>query len=175
MTNTWWLSLSLTFIARTWYRGLPTNLATMSQLYTISTSNIFASFHLKCIVPTWSTILLIAYGYSFIESNLGKYNLSKLTNTTTNSRLIIIALQTYFHALRLLESIRSQLWYEIRLQLQWLNLMGRNFVVFLWSPKEEPIHTINDTIHSTCPQIHPRDQQKKKYILTHQPKCHIRH
>lgn len=52
----------------------------MSHLYTISASNIFALFHLKCIVSKWPTILPIAFGYGFIKSNLGKHNLTKLTN-----------------------------------------------------------------------------------------------
>ena len=56
------------------------------------------------------------------------------------------ALQTDFHTLWLSESIRSQLQYEIQLQLWWLKLMGRNLKVFLWSLKEEPTY-INDTIH----------------------------
>ena len=56
------------------------------------------------------------------------------------------ALQTDFHALWLSKSIRSQLQYEIQLQLWWLNLMSRNLKVFLWSLKEEPTY-INDTIH----------------------------
>ena len=63
-----------------------------------------------------------------------------------NLKLSTAALQTDFHALWLSESIRSQLQYEIQLQLWWLNLMGRNLKVFLWSLKEEPTY-INDTIH----------------------------
>ena len=39
---------------------------------------------------------------------------------------------------------------------------------YLRSPKEVPTYAINDTIHSTCRQIQPRDWQKKKKKLTHQ-------
>lgn len=60
------------------------------------------------------------------------------SNTNANSVSGTVTLRTDFHILRLSESIRSLLWYEIQIQLHWLNLMAQYIVVFLWSPKEEP-------------------------------------
>lgn len=57
---------------------MPAHTAAMLHPYTILPSDIFAPFHLKCAI--WLAIPLIAHGYSFIETNLGKRNLIKLTN-----------------------------------------------------------------------------------------------
>ena len=109
------------------------------------------------------------------SQNYNQLSTHSTSNTMANLKSSTAALQTDFHTLWLSESIRSQLQYEIQLQLWRPNLMGRNLSVFLWSPKEEPTY-INDTIHSTCRQIHPRDRQKYIYIyiLTHQGERRIR-
>ena len=57
---------------------MPAHTAAMSHPYTTLPSDIFASFHLKCAIGL--AISLIARGYSFIEKNLSKRNIIKLTN-----------------------------------------------------------------------------------------------
>ena len=58
-TTTRWLSLSLAFIARIRYRGLPTNVVAMSHPYTTSPSDIFAPFYLKKVVPRQPVVSLM--------------------------------------------------------------------------------------------------------------------
>ena len=80
-----------------------------------------------------------------------------------NSRSSTTALQIDLHVLPLLESVESQLWYEVRLQLmQELNLIGLNLIVGLWFPKEYPSYRRNDAIYSTYLQIYPSDGNNKK-------------
>ena len=65
-------------ITQYWGLPVPAHTTAMSYPYTTSPSDIFAPFHLKCAIRL--AISLIARGYSFIETNLGKRNLIKLTN-----------------------------------------------------------------------------------------------
>ena len=64
---------------------MPAHTVAMSHPYTTSPSDIFAPFHLKCAI--WLATSLIARGYSFIETNLGKHNLAKLTNKQVTQNL----------------------------------------------------------------------------------------
>ena len=81
--NNLWLCILFAFAMITQYWGLlvPAHTTAMSYPYTTSPSDIFAPFHLKCAIRL--AISLIARGYSFIATNLGKCNLIKLTNNQT--------------------------------------------------------------------------------------------
>ena len=59
----------------------------MPYLYTTSSCDIFAPFHLKYAIPRQVAILLIAHGNGFVKTNLGKHNLAKLTNNQATQEL----------------------------------------------------------------------------------------
>ena len=101
--NNLWPYIMLASVARTRYKGLPTNVVAMSHLYTILASNSFAPSHLKRIVLAWPAILLIARGYGFIKSNLGKHNLTKLANNKATKKLKHHQCLIHHHLLIVLE------------------------------------------------------------------------